>query len=1136
MNRLITTIIVILMYCQGAWGATIVAKPDATNPTTSVMYKTGTLANCSDPDASFTTANSRLSNASAAAGTGGTLSICAGTYKGTMLSTTSGTFILYYANQVINGAGAAATYMDGTNSSTYIIDTALTGTITLSNLTIRNAPISGYGFNGRGQPAILTDVVFRNNVSPFVLGGGGTKTMTRVKVMNNPGINYGGGLLIGGTLNSNYCIWENNASPLVVQYSGTILNTNNSLMVGGTTGAVRLASAGIIANISNSIAFANSTDNNTTYPFNVFSGATLNLSNSLILPNGLKSAYLFQSANETKNQYIDPGFLSPRRFGWISLFVDDLGDWPYFKTMADYANSRGIGAVFAADASNRTSAQTFAEYWDYISRGNEIACHTKDHPNLLDLTALSITGRVGSTPTVTIANDQSANSSAAWTGSVTLKEGGLTVKTIPMTITTTLNDLATAIKSQTGWSAAAGSKGAIERAVVLANVIDQSTATIWTAQFDQQHFWYYEIAESKAELEAGIGNGYVVKTFVNPFDKTNATLQEWIANNANFVNAGTTAFTIGRGGSGTNGSYTLSDDATDIANTGANGLRIMKFLEIQTTALQNQPKDIAALTSLLTWMGGYVGILGHNTTEYTQAQWQTLIDTLVATPGLSIVLPRDAGNTIRTSGLWNDTSNSVCTATVTPYSCCTGNGTGTCAGLVYARHFNDAQDYHLRYGSPAINAGSNSPLTGIANVKDYDGVTITDATGAIVASGGIVDIGIFEADGKAPAGSIVINNGASYTNTTSVQLTLSAADPSGVTQMCVSNSMVCSAWEPYVTTKNWTLDVALGTKMVFVWYKDTFGNIDQTPYTASIILGATPVMVSVTTPPNGTYTNNATLGISGTAYSVAGIQGISINSVFIAFDSSGNFTRTVPLSTGANTINTLVFDPAGNQAIDTRTVILDQTPPVITISYPLPNSTIYGQSLMVSGAFDKPATITIQVNSNAPLPASQSGLSFTADVVLDSGLNTILITATDQAGNSSQMSVTVTCDVPLSVTPPPPSVGISVYTLSGTMHPGSTISITPINGTGANTGAVVYTSPTTWSCTVGNLAGGDNVFSIVATSSTGSVTSTTATVNFVPDPTLVPAMNKPVVVILAVVLLLVLRTANVRGARKVSEC
>jgi hypothetical protein len=53
-------------------------------------------------------------------------------------------------------------------------------------------------------------------------------------------------------------------------------------------------------------------------------------------------------------------------------------------------------------------------------------------------------------------------------------------------------------------------------------------------------------------------------------------------------------------------------------------------------------------------------------------------------------------------------------------------------------------DFRLIGTSPAIAAGDNSVWQGIPNIKDYDGVPITDAGGNIVTPGGKVSCGAFE--------------------------------------------------------------------------------------------------------------------------------------------------------------------------------------------------------------------------------------------------------------------------------------------------------------------------------------------------------------------------------------------------------
>src|SRR3990172_3822170 len=117
------------------------------------------------------------------------------------------------------------------------------------------------------------------------------------------------------------------------------------------------------------------------------------------------------------------------------------------------------------------------------------------------------------------------------------------------------------------------------------------------------------------------------------------------------------------------------------------------------------------------------------------------------------------------------------------------------------------------------------------------------------------------ADTAAPTGTITINSGASpnITNSTLVTLNISATDYTGVSHMCVSDSTTCTTWETvttsttFATTKTWTLPSGDGTKTVYVWFKDTLGNANATPYSGTIIL-------DTTAPVDGTLTATAVSG------------------------------------------------------------------------------------------------------------------------------------------------------------------------------------------------------------------------------------------------------------------------------------
>jgi hypothetical protein len=75
-----------------------------------------------------------------------------------------------------------------------------------------------------------------------------------------------------------------------------------------------------------------------------------------------------------------------------------------------------------------------------------------------------------------------------------------------------------------------------------------------------------------------------------------------------------------------------------------------------------------------------------------------------------------------------------------------------------------------------------------------------------------------------------------------VTLAITGSDASGVTQMCVSNTATCTAFEAFAASKAWTLAAGDGKKTVTVVLRDRLGNTttaDGSPR-ATITLDATP--------------------------------------------------------------------------------------------------------------------------------------------------------------------------------------------------------------------------------------------------------------------------------------------------------
>lgn len=199
-------------------------------------------------------------------------------------------------------------------------------------------------------------------------------------------------------------------------------------------------------------------------------------------------------------------------------------------------------------------------------------------------------------------------------------------------------------------------------------------------------------------------------------------------------------------------------------------------------------------------------------------------------------------------------------------------------------------------------------------------------------------------DTTPPTGTVVINNGAAATDSTSATLTLACSDVNGCTRMQFSNDNVnWSAAEPYVSTKAWTMPSGGGTKTVYAKFEDTAGN-----WSAAV---NNSIMLE-TTSPGAIYpvkiTNVATNYFKSVqlAYNAA-LDGDTIQCQAIelaenlSFDQDktvnivGGYTSDFAISTGVTRINGAMTLNAGKvsaQSIFLQRLIVDTAPPISSAS------------------------------------------------------------------------------------------------------------------------------------------------------------------------------------------------------------
>jgi hypothetical protein len=217
----------------------------------------------------------------------------------------------------------------------------------------------------------------------------------------------------------------------------------------------------------------------------------------------------------------------------------------------------------------------------------------------------------------------------------------------------------------------------------------------------------------------------------------------------------------------------------------------------------------------------------------------------------------------------------------------------------------------------------------------------------------------------------------------------------------------------------------------------------------------TPPVITITSPTEGaTITNNTpkitwsvtdndsgvdpstiTIKIDAAVATSTGITNTPSDNGF-----SCSYTPTT-LADGEHTITINASDYDGNAATaKTVTFKVDTVPPTLSVTAPINNLITNTAALTITGTTNdvtsSPVTVKITLNSTdqGAVTVESSG-AFSKAVTLASGVNTIVITATDSAGKSSSVTRTVTLDTgapvfnSVTITPNPVDAG-QTYVIS----------------------------------------------------------------------------------------------------------
>jgi hypothetical protein len=194
-------------------------------------------------------------------------------------------------------------------------------------------------------------------------------------------------------------------------------------------------------------------------------------------------------------------------------------------------------------------------------------------------------------------------------------------------------------------------------------------------------------------------------------------------------------------------------------------------------------------------------------------------------------------------------------------------------------------------------------------------------------------------DSTAATGSIVINGGAGYTGSTNVTLALSATDSqTGVAEMRFGNTGdPWSAWEPYATTKSWTLPSGDGNKYVWVQFRNNAGMISN-QYSDGIYLDTSVPTGSLVINSGATYATSASVNLTLSASdSGSGVADMHIGNSGGSWDPWETYTTSKAWNLIAGDVSKSVWvqyrDNAGNISNQYGDeIILDTTAPTGSVT------------------------------------------------------------------------------------------------------------------------------------------------------------------------------------------------------------
>ncbi|MCX5769381.1 MAG: DUF5011 domain-containing protein, partial [Candidatus Hydrogenedentes bacterium] len=262
-------------------------------------------------------------------------------------------------------------------------------------------------------------------------------------------------------------------------------------------------------------------------------------------------------------------------------------------------------------------------------------------------------------------------------------------------------------------------------------------------------------------------------------------------------------------------------------------------------------------------------------------------------------------------------------------------------------------------------------------------------------------------DASLPVGTILINNGDPFTNNAHVALNLTGEDFSGVYVVKFSNDGVdWSDWILFSEDMERDLTGDDGPKTIQAIFMDFAYNVSEVVTSPSIYLDRLPPIGNLVINDHASYTTTPVVSVhcyvdyeGGSGMSQMRLQVNGVWEDWMAYADT-TLSRTLTGPDGETYIYVEYTDNAGNVGESSDTIILDTTPPVITLLGDAEVSTLLGEPYDDAGA-----TAEDNLDGNITGSIVTGGLPVNTSVVDD---YTVTYDVTDAAGNpADQVTRTV---------------------------------------------------------------------------------------------------------------------------------